>query len=149
MRVIKWLCAAVCISAGLVTSAQGPASTTTGPVHLQVDDLQHPLGIDDVTPRFSWQLNDTARGSLQTAYRMLVATKPEMLRDGKADIWDSKKVSSAQSLNVKYAGSAVKPSTRYWWRVELGVRMQSHIPRARRSGGRQACWARSAWRRTG
>ena len=119
MRVIKWLCAAVCISVGLAMSAQGPTATITGPVHLQVDDLQHPMGIDNPTPRFSWQLNDAARGSLQTAYRILVATKPEMLSDGKADMWDSKKVSSAQSLNVKYAGSPLKPSTRYWWRVEL------------------------------
>ena len=52
-------------------------------------------------------------------YRVLVATHPELLADGKADVWDSGKVTSAQSLNVKYAGPAVKPSTRYWWRVEV------------------------------
>ena len=145
MRVIKWLCAAVCISAGLVTSAQGPASTTTGPVHLQVDDLQHPLGIDDVTPRFSWQLNDTARGSLQTAYRILVATKPEMLSDGKADMWDSKKVSSAQSLNVKYAGSPVKPSTRYWWRVELWGADAKQYPASATEWWETGLLSQSAW----
>jgi alpha-L-rhamnosidase len=99
--------------------AQGNATSTTGPVQLQVDNLTQPLGIDDATPRFSWELNDPAPGARQTAYRVLVATRAELLADGKADVWDSGKVSSAQSLNVKYAGPAVKPSTRYWWRVQV------------------------------
>ena len=99
--------------------AQGNATSTTGPVQLQVENLTRPLGIDDATPRFSWELNDPAPGARQTAYRVLVATRAELLADGKADVWDSGKVSSAQSLNVKYAGPAVKPSTRYWWRVQV------------------------------
>jgi alpha-L-rhamnosidase len=97
--------------------AQGNA--TAGPVHLQVDNLTRPLGIDDATPRFSWELNDAARGARQAGYRVLVATREELLADGKADVWDSGNVASAQSLNVKYAGPAVKPSTRYWWTVEV------------------------------
>ena len=99
--------------------AQGDATAPVGPVHLQVDNLTRPLGIDDATPRFSWQLNDSAPGARQTAYRVLVATRAELLTDGNADVWDSGKVTSAQSLNVKYAGPAVKPSARYWWRVEV------------------------------
>ena len=68
---------------------------------------------------FRGNSKDAARGARQTAYRVLVATRAELLTDGKADVWDSGKVSSGQSLNVKYAGPAVKPSTRYWWRVEM------------------------------
>ncbi len=99
--------------------AQGDATAPVGPVHLHVDNLTRPLGIDDATPRFSWQLNDSAPGARQTAYRLLVATRTDLLTDGSADVWDSGKVTSAQSLNVKYAGPAVKPSARYWWRVEV------------------------------
>src|SRR5580704_1587805 len=99
--------------------AQGDAMAQIGPMHLQVDNLTRPLGIDDATPRFSWQLNDPAPGAQQTAYRLLVATRAELLTDGNADVWDSGKVTSAQSLNVKYAGPAVKPSSRYWWHVEV------------------------------
>ena len=119
MHGIKWVCSAVCVAVSLMTAAQSPTARPAGPIHLRVDDLQRPLGIDDATPRFSWQLKDTARGALQSAYRVLVATKPEALNDGKTDVWDSGKVSSGQSMNVKYGGPAVKPSTRYWWRVEL------------------------------
>ena len=87
-------------------------------MHLQVDDLERPLGIDDAAPRFSWQLMDATRGARQTAYRVLVATQADLLKNGNSDVWDSGKITSGQSLNVKYAGPALKPSTRYWWRVE-------------------------------
>src|SRR4051794_30767549 len=111
MRFTKWMLAAVLLAAGMMAGGQ------TGPVHLQVDNLEKPLGIDDATPRFSWQLDDATRGAKQTAYRVSVATRPELLGDGNADVWDSGKVESEQSLNVKYAGPAVKASTRYFWRV--------------------------------
>jgi alpha-L-rhamnosidase len=100
-------------------AALGQTSGQSGPKHLQVDNLTHPLGIDDATPRFSWQLQDAAHGARQIAYRVQVATRPEVLSEGNADVWDSGKVASGQSLNVKYAGPAVKPSTRYFWRVEV------------------------------
>ena len=112
MRFAKWMLAAVFVSAGVMAGGQ------TGPVNLQVDDLNKPLGIDNATPRFSWQLDDPARGAMQTAYRVTVATRAELLANGKADVWDSGKVASGESLNVKYAGPAVKASTRYFWRVE-------------------------------
>ena len=115
MRRLSWMWMGICAAGSLAMYGQGER---VGPVHLQVDDMREPLGIDDATPRFSWQLEDATRGARQTAYRVLVATRTDLLTDGKADVWDSGEVSSGQSLNVKYAGPAVKPSTRYWWRVE-------------------------------
>ena len=141
MRGMSWLWVAACIWGSLLAWGQRATTGHGGPVHLplddfrptdqdlsvgtprpkhlQVDDVQRPLGIDDAAPRFSWQLDDAARGARQTAYRVLVATRAELLTDGKANVWDSGKISSGQSLNVKYAGPAVKASTRYWWRVEV------------------------------
>ena len=46
--------------------AQGEA---TGPTALRVDNLTTPLGLDDATPHFSWQLNDPARGKGSRAWR--------------------------------------------------------------------------------
>jgi len=97
-------------------AAQAPSFT--GPVELRVDNLKTPLGIDDPAPRFSWQLRDPARGARQTAYEVLVATRAELLRQGKADVWDSGRVESEASLNVRYAGPAVQASTRYFWLVK-------------------------------
>lgn len=96
-----------------------PCWAASGPAHLEVDNLQNPLGIDDAAPSFSWQLEDATRGARQTAYEVQVATSEAALRAGKADIWLSGHVAGAQSLNVKYAGPALMPSTRYYWRVTV------------------------------
>jgi alpha-L-rhamnosidase len=42
-----------------------------------------------------------------------------LLDSGKADVWQSGRVASGQSLNVRYAGPALQPSTRYFWRVSV------------------------------
>jgi alpha-L-rhamnosidase len=91
---------------------------SAGPVELRADNQKTPLGIDDPTPGFSWQLQDPARGALQTAYQVTVASNPDLLRQGKADVWDSGRIESAQSINVRYSGPAIAPATRYYWRVK-------------------------------
>lgn len=69
-------------------------------------------------PRFSWTLQDTS-GTSQAAYRVLVASAPELLEDGKVDMWDSGITSSAQSLHVPYAGKPLAPKSQYWWRAQV------------------------------
>jgi len=90
-----------------------------GPVELRVDNLKSPLGIDDPTPRFSWQLRDPARGAKQTAYEVEVASSAALLTQGKADVWDSGRIDSSESINIRYAGPALAASSRYFWRVKL------------------------------
>ena len=114
---------------GLVLSAAAApafaqeAATTTGPVELRVDNLKNPLGIDDAKPKFSWQVHDAERGAKQTAYQVRVASSPELLAQGKADVWNSGRVESGQSLNVRYGGGGLTrvfaASTRYFWCVKL------------------------------
>jgi len=87
------------------------------PAQLRVDDLVSPLGLDDTAPRFAWQLTDPRQGALQTAYQVQVASTPALLAAGKADIWDSGKVASWQSVGVVYHGPALAPSKRYYWRL--------------------------------
>ena len=114
---------AVALLLGFITASAAPRveaqSAPAGPAGLRVDDLVTPLGIDDATPRFSWQLQDEARGARQTAYEVQVASSAELLAQGKADVWTSAHIQSGASLNVRYAGPALKPSTRYYWRVKL------------------------------
>jgi len=91
-----------------------------GPVQLRVDDLKTPLGIDNPAPRFSWQLDDPARGAKQTAYEVWVAAQAaKEIQSALPIIWDSGRRASDQSLNVKYEGPALKPSTRYFWWVKV------------------------------
>jgi len=113
-----WTWALVLSVAALPAFAQ-QAATTTGPLELRVDNLKNPLGIDDPAPNFSWQLRDAETGAKQTAYEVQVASSPELLAQGKADVWDSGRVASEQSLNVRDGGPALKPSTRSFWCVKL------------------------------
>jgi alpha-L-rhamnosidase len=95
------------------------AIAETGPVELRTDDLATPLGIDDPAPRLSWQLHDPARGARQQAYEVLVASSEDLLAQEKPDVWDSGRIESDASLNIKYAGPALQASTRYYWQVKL------------------------------
>ena len=112
------ICGLVWAAAAAATAGAAPTAWV-GPQQLRVDELTTPLGIDDPAPRFSWQLHDPERGAKQTSYKVQVASRPELLQSGKADVWDSGRIESAQSLNVRYAGPALQPSTRYFWWVKV------------------------------
>jgi alpha-L-rhamnosidase len=91
------------------------ASAATVVRNMQVEYRPTPLGIDVQQPRFGWQIDATAseRGVAQTAYQVEV-------RDPKGVVvWDSKKVDSGEALGIRYAGSALKATTRYAWTVSV------------------------------
>ncbi|MDR3736975.1 MAG: family 78 glycoside hydrolase catalytic domain [Acidobacteriaceae bacterium] len=115
-RKYAWMTAAALC--GLLAQASAIVRAQ-GPVRLQVDNLTEPLGLDDGAPSFSWQLSDPAPGARQSAYRIEVAASEAALMGGHADIWDSGRVNGDRSLNVRYTGPALKPSTRYFWRVTV------------------------------
>src|ERR1017187_3014577 len=113
-----WLfVAAVSIGFGIATCASSAFAQASSPAALRVDEMVTPLGIDNTQPRFSWQLRDSRQGARQTAYQLLVASKPELLQAAKADIWDSGRIASGQSVAVRYGGPTIAPSTRYYWKV--------------------------------
>ncbi len=107
------------LGAAMVSLSAQKVAVAAGPQELQVDSLRNPLGIDDPAPRFAWQLRDAAQGAKQSAYVVQVASRPELLQADKADVWTSGRVESSQSIEVPYAGPALNPSTRYYWRVKL------------------------------
>ena len=94
------------------------------PENLRVEQLNDNILINtpksaDENPRFSW-INKAAAGTMgevQKAYRICVATSPEALSSGKVDVWDSKKVKSADSYLVNYKGGKLNEATDYYWRV--------------------------------
>jgi alpha-L-rhamnosidase len=84
---------------------------------LKCEYQTNPLGLDTPQPRLSWVLESTERGQRQTAYQVLAATSPSLLTDGKADLWDSGKVTSGESLHVIYSGHPLQPAQRVYWKV--------------------------------
>lgn len=84
---------------------------------IRCEYLKNPLGIDVATPRFTWEISADHNGK-QTACRLNVATSPQLLKCGKADIWKSGRVNTDISRMV-YQGPALQAHTRYYWQVEV------------------------------
>ena len=87
------------------------------PYHLTCEYSQNPLGIDVAAPELGWWLEANARGQLQSAYQVVVATSSQNLDSGHYDLWDSGKVASGQSAHVEYSGKALAAGTQAFWKV--------------------------------
>ncbi len=94
-------------------------------VQLECDSLHMPLGLDDLHPRLSWQMQSRRTGAAQTAYRIKVALSPNGLQGGRQHeaqesgvVWDSGRISSNESVGIEYGGAPLQPGTRYFWQVQ-------------------------------
>lgn len=70
-------------------------------------------------PLLGWELSSTGHGAMQSAYRIMVATHPDSLEKGIADVWDSGEVKSAESTNILYGGAPLTPNSDYAWQVRV------------------------------
>lgn len=87
---------------------------------MRSEGVVQPLGVEEPTPRFSWRYEAGAnipRGFRQSAYRIQVASSPEKLAQGQADMWDSGKQASSENLFVLYAGKPLTSATCYFWQI--------------------------------
>jgi hypothetical protein len=105
--------ASVLVWSGVAASAQD------APSGLLCDLLTRPENslITNAIPDFGWIVNSSQSNEVQSAYQILVSSSLDNLAQNKGDIWDSGKISSAQSINVNYGGNALQSSTSYWWKV--------------------------------
>ncbi|MEY2918408.1 MAG: hypothetical protein RIS73_2122, partial [Bacteroidota bacterium] len=87
--------------------------------NLQCEHKTNPIGIDNTVPEFSWQLQSFKRGILQTAYRVLVADKIELLQKNIGNIWDTKKVYSSNSTQISFNGKKIITAAKYFWKVQV------------------------------
>jgi alpha-L-rhamnosidase len=94
-----------------------PADSNLSVVDLRTEYRPNPLGIASRKPRFSWRLSCERRGARQTAYRILVASSPELLGGHGADRWDSGWIRSPESVAVAYRGKPLAGSERCHWKV--------------------------------
>ena len=115
----------------LFTSAFAGAPMS-GPTGLMVEFLRDPsLGtVRDPLPNFSWILSNPEKNS-QRSYQILVSSSRQKLEAGVGDAWNSGRISSDQSVGIKYAGQPLKSNALYFWRV---VVWNSHSPAGMNSG---------------
>ena len=116
-----------------LTGVAAAGNLNGGQLHatgLTTEHLADPLGVDTAMPRLSWIDNSDDNGASQSAYEIVVSTGGR--RPG--DVWDSGKVSSAQSYDVTYAGLPLRSQTRYFWTVRVWD-----------GRGQMSAWSQPAW----
>ena len=90
------------------------------PVSLTCEKMALPNCVDVPYPRLSWinsPVDESVKGACQSAYRIRVASSREGL--AKADLWNSGKVKSDQSVFVPYQGKALSSGQQVWWQVKV------------------------------
>lgn len=86
---------------------------------LTCEMLTNPLAIDSTHPHFSWQMSGRKEGVSPAAYQILVATDPDRLNEGDADLWNSGKVMSSKSLFIPYDGNQLTSLSYAYWKVRV------------------------------
>ena len=117
----------------IIGRAQGMAGPLQ-PDRLTCESIRNPLGIAEQKPRLTWTLASPRRNQQQAAYELIVSDNAALIGQLKANMWESGKVVSSQNLQVPYSGKALKPFTRYFWRVK-----------GYNQNGEASDWSEPAW----
>lgn len=145
----------------------GMAGADVKPEDLRCEYLKEPVGIDVAKPRLSWVIKEqdgkgtaaspggrlgqamAQRGIMQSSYQILVATSDNLLKEGEADLWDSGKVASDQSIHVEYAGKPLTSAKHCFWKVKVWVRMSAPADAAADKGRPASDEAAGSWSEAG
>ena len=101
------------------------ASKQTEITNLKTNYIRNPIGLDDESILFSWQMNSEEQGKSQSAYRIAVYECDQGNREqddaiaSEICVWDSGKVEGSLSVAVPYEGEQLKPQTGYEWSVDV------------------------------
>lgn len=103
---------------------------------LTCEYLSNPVGIDIANPRLSWKISTSQRNTMQQAYNIRVATDAAF--SSSKTVWNTGKVNADSSILITYAGTSLKPATRYYWQVRI---WDNH--------NRVSAWSKPAYFETG
>jgi alpha-L-rhamnosidase len=102
----------------MLTSCTGSGSGT-GIYDLTCENLQQPAGIATRLPRLSWKIRSVENGTFQSAYQIIAASDKDHLTEERADLWNSGKVSSGESILVTWRGKELRSGSPCYWRVRI------------------------------
>ncbi len=111
MKRMVYIIGIACLSVSCASESDGLRVT-----NLRCENLKNPNIIQQDHPRFSWHVESSVRGEIQTAVQVLVASSPELLPDA-PDVWNSGKVESNDNF-LDYGGSELQSATGYYWMVK-------------------------------
>lgn len=81
--------------------------------------MESPSVVDVLHPRLSWIniVDNKEHGQAQTAWQIRVASSLDGINN--PDLWDSRKVTSDQSIRVEYNGNVLQSRQECWWQVRV------------------------------
>ena len=85
---------------------------------LKCEYAKNPIGLDIQSPQFSWRIESANRGTLQSAYQVMVTDSPTD-SSPESNIWDSGKINSSRSAGIIYDGPQLISRKRYYWKVKI------------------------------
>jgi alpha-L-rhamnosidase len=86
---------------------------------LRVENLSEPAGIGTPVPGLSWKIRSENNGTSQKAYELIVASRHDLLNEGKADLWNSGKTASSSGVLVPYDGKELHSRSVCYWKVRI------------------------------
>ena len=86
---------------------------------LFVEYAETPINIDNPNPRFSWIIHSEERNKTQSTYQILVSSEEKKLKKGEADIWDSGKINSSETIQHEFSGKILESNRKYFWKVTV------------------------------
>lgn len=88
--------------------------------YLRCEYRVDPLGIGESNPMLSWEpVAGGGQNVVQSAYRILVASSPEVLARNEGDLWDSGKVLSSAVSSIAYEGTPLVSGQLCYWKVQV------------------------------
>ena len=105
----------------LLTVSYITATAAIRPIKLTCEYLENPMTIDAQHPRLSWIniADKNENDQWQTAWQIQVASLPQSLAQGKADLWDSGRTDGNTSTIIPYIGKALRSGQDCYWRVRV------------------------------
>ena len=100
---------------------------------LTCENLEEPLGVNTLQPRFSWKNSSGRQGATQTAYQILVADDIKKLNENEANLWNSEKINSSLNILIEYAGNPLSAGQLLFWKVRVWD-----------ENGTESSWSKSA-----
>ncbi len=97
----------------------GKVSAQTNVLNPRTEYLTNPIGLDTPSPRFSWTIESRQKGYFQEMFQILVASSPELLEQGKADVWQSGKVKNSKGFSTYDGENVLQSHAKYYWQVQV------------------------------
>jgi alpha-L-rhamnosidase len=111
--------AALGLSMIMILLVVNKVSTQIKVTQVYIENLINPLGLDERSPNFSWELSSDLTNTMQNGYEVKVAGNLIDLAKGKKLVWSEKKMNTDQSTYIAYKGPQLLSNSKYFWQVRV------------------------------